>query len=258
MIEQQGNEEVAAGAVLLRLLFLQAALPLGVARLIGAEAVVDDLVVFVDAALGLRALAGGKEGEGGGGEKRGDDVGGAAHAGVRTDQMSLTPASLELFVFLRGADYAGAHMPESPSDVAPERIAARIETLRPDSARLWGTMSLGEMMASCSDHIPVCRGEKAVTSMSVPRLLRPLVKWIFVTRMKPFKPGMKTIKELDPHAAMTKPGEFEEDRQTLLRLVRDRTSKGVVNHPLFGTLNHAEAEDLRLRHLDDHLRQFGV
>ena len=81
----------------------------------------------------------------------------------------------------------------------------------------------------------VCRGEKAVTSVRLPRLLRPLMKWIFVTRRKEFKPGMKTIRELDARAGMTPLTSFDEDRRTLLRLVGDSRGGGVVGHPLFGT-----------------------
>jgi hypothetical protein len=43
--------------------------------LIGAEAIVDDLIVFVDAALHLGLAAAGEDGECGGGEEWGGDLG---------------------------------------------------------------------------------------------------------------------------------------------------------------------------------------
>jgi hypothetical protein len=44
-------------------------------RLIGAKAIVDDLVVLVDAALHLGAAAAGEKGEGCGGQEWGGDLG---------------------------------------------------------------------------------------------------------------------------------------------------------------------------------------
>jgi hypothetical protein len=48
---------------------------LGLVGLVLAEAVVDDFVVLVDAALHLGAAAAGEEREGGGGEEWGGDLG---------------------------------------------------------------------------------------------------------------------------------------------------------------------------------------
>lgn len=140
----------------------------------------------------------------------------------------------------------------------PGEMVERLGRLQATSVPQWGVMTAGEMVVHCADQMRVCRGEKQVTSMSVPRLLRPLVKWIFVTRKKEFRPGMKTIKELDSRAEMTRPTSFEADRGSLVELVEDGREIGVVDHPLFGTLNGQEARELSLRHLDYHLRQFGV
>jgi hypothetical protein len=64
--EDDGNEPaVSVGVLLLDSLL----------RLIGAEAIVDDLVVLVDATLHLGAAAAGEEGEGCGGYEWGGDLG---------------------------------------------------------------------------------------------------------------------------------------------------------------------------------------
>ena len=69
--DDDGDEAaVAVGALLLRALLV---------REVGAELVVDDVVLFVDAALHLGLLAAGEDGERGCGEEWGGDLVGAAH-----------------------------------------------------------------------------------------------------------------------------------------------------------------------------------
>jgi len=83
----------------------------------------------------------------------------------------------------------------NPSD--NKALISRLFQLMPDAQRRWGTMSAGQMLVHCADQLRVSRGEKRVTSLRVPGLLRPLLKWYFVTRLKQFKPNMKTMYELD-------------------------------------------------------------
>ena len=68
MVERQIGDDADA-AVLLLLLG---------AGLVGAEQVIDNLVIFVDATLHLGLMAAGEQGEGGGSEKRCGDLGGVS------------------------------------------------------------------------------------------------------------------------------------------------------------------------------------
>ena len=138
-------------------------------------------------------------------------------------------------------------------------LRARIQTLKPDSPRQWGKMTAGQMVVHCTDQLRVSRGEKAVTSMQIPGFLKPVVKWLLISRMKAFKPGMRTLKELDSEVGMTPPTTFEADRALLLGLLeRDKYSPEGVEHPVFGHLTAQEFGEITWKHLDHHLRQFGV
>ena len=120
-------------------------------------------------------------------------------------------------------------------------------------------MSAGQMLVHCADQLRVSRGEKPVTSVRVPGLLRPLLKWFFITRLKQFKPNMKTMYELDAKGGMTPPVSFATDHATLIRLLSPAGySPGGINHPLFGRLSAQEFGEITWKHLDHHLRQFGV
>jgi hypothetical protein len=138
-------------------------------------------------------------------------------------------------------------------------LIARIRALRPDSPRLWGKMTSAQMLVHCADQLRVSRGDKPVTSVRIPGFLKPLVKWLVVTRLKEFKPGMRTMKELDSQAGMTAPTTFEADRAALLELLEPaRYRPEGVDHPVFGRLNAQEFGEVSWKHLDHHLRQFGV
>lgn len=151
---------------------------------------------------------------------------------------------------------------DSPSFLEPATyaaIGARLAALTPTTPREWGTMSAHQMLVHCADQVRVSTGQKPLTSLRIPRLLRPLLKWLFV-RPGGFKKNMRTMKELDANAAMTAPTEFAADRAALLALLDPAAYAGQtgVDHPLFGYLPTAEFGRLTWLHLDHHLRQFGV
>ena len=120
-------------------------------------------------------------------------------------------------------------------------------------------MTAGQMLVHCADQLRVSRGDKPVTSVRVPSFLKPLMKWYFVSRLRAFKPGMRTLKELDAASGMTALTTFEADRVALLTLLEPaRYDLHGVDHPLFGRLTAREFGEVSWKHLDHHLRQFGA
>jgi hypothetical protein len=138
-------------------------------------------------------------------------------------------------------------------------LISRLFTLMPDAPPRWGTMTAGQMLVHCADQLRVSRGEKRVTSLWVPGLLKPWLKKRFITHFKGFKPGMKTLRELDARRGMTPPVSFAADHATLIRLLAPASySPSGIDHPLFGHLSAREFGEITWQHLDHHLRQFGV
>ena len=149
-------------------------------------------------------------------------------------------------------------MPDFLNDNDNAALVARIQALRPDSARQWGKMSAGQMLVHCADQLRVSTGEKPVTSVRIPGFLKPLVKWLLISRMKEFKRNMRTMRELDSEAGMSAPTTFEADQAALLALLApDRYPATGVSHPVFGHLTAPEFGRVTWQHLDHHLRQFG-
>jgi hypothetical protein len=103
-------------------------------------------------------------------------------------------------------------------------------------------------------------GEQDVT---VPPLgpLRYLIRFVAFTLPVRMPKGVKTAPELDQvGGGGTPPGDFEEDLAVLEHLL-DRyieTGGDLPTHPVWGRMSKGMAGRYAWRHMDHHLRQFGV
>lgn len=137
-------------------------------------------------------------------------------------------------------------------------IRIRIDRLTPQAQRLWGKMDVGQMMAHCSAALEVAVGDKRPPRLFIGRILGPLVKPSYVGP-KPFGKNSPT----DRSFIMTGQKEFNKEKERLLQLI-DRFSEGGLEkctthpHSFFGKLTPEEWGISMQKHLDHHLRQFGV
>jgi hypothetical protein len=140
-------------------------------------------------------------------------------------------------------------------------ILDRIGSLRSDSPRLWGKMSVHQMMCHLTDSYTAGLGEKFVTTKTG-FLQRTIVKWIALYTPLPWPKGVPTLHEMKQGAGGTPPADFEQDRDALVKIVsRFARNPGVSEwhpHPLFGRMNDTEWFRWGYLHADHHLRQFGV
>lgn len=139
-------------------------------------------------------------------------------------------------------------------------LCTRIQALTPEHQRLWGTMSVEQMMAHCSDQIRIAFGELPCKDIST-FFMRNVVKWL-VLYVMPIPKNVKTARELDfKRGGGTPPSaEWEAERQTLLRYVEAlaTTSAPLSAHPAFGSMSQKQWAILSWAHVDYHLRQFGA
>ena len=142
----------------------------------------------------------------------------------------------------------------------PSGLAAmlrRIESLRRDAARAFGTMTAAQMLAHCQQPLRVALGELPLKRMLIGVLFGRMAKKKLLSST-PWKPGMPTAREFLVKEAR----DFETEKQKLLLLVQ-RFGEGGPNtittkpHPFFGPMTPGEWQALQWRHLDHHLRQFG-
>jgi len=138
-------------------------------------------------------------------------------------------------------------------------VKERLQRLRPDSQRQWGKMGPAQMLAHCSASIEMALGDERPPRMMIGRILGPVAKRFTLRDEKPMVRNAQTAKCL-----LVQDGKDFEPERARLALLIDRFAaagpSGCTSHPhfLFGTLTPEEWSRLVYKHLDHHLRQFGV
>ena len=146
----------------------------------------------------------------------------------------------------------------SPSDLVT--IRNRIALLGPADTRLWGSMSVHQMICHVADSFTLLLNQHRGAPIRISRLPTPVLKWFAFKCPMKWPPGVPTLPELDQQrGAGTAPGDFVADRATLLTAL-DRFAANTAPlppHPIFGVLTSSEWMRWGYLHTDHHLRQFG-
>lgn len=137
-------------------------------------------------------------------------------------------------------------------------MLARIDRLQPTSARRWGKMDVAQMCAHCQQPLRVAVGELPLKRSLIGLLFGRMAKKKLLAPA-PWQQGMPTAPEFVVRDAR----DFAKERDALRALVQRFGQRGPAGltqgpHPFFGRLTAAEWQALQWRHLDHHLRQFGV
>jgi hypothetical protein len=140
---------------------------------------------------------------------------------------------------------------------APNRraIEARLGALRTDTTPRWGKMSVDQMLWHVNRALDVALGQFQLPPEKPP-LPKSVMKFIVLTL-----PWMKNA-PTSPHFVAKDRYDFEAERLRCLRLIDmmvQRPLAGVwQDHPFFGPMSGPEVSRLQAKHLDHHLKQFGV
>jgi hypothetical protein len=140
-----------------------------------------------------------------------------------------------------------------------EEVKARLENLRPDSRRLWGTMNAAQAVAHCAAGLELAVGDRRPPRKLVGRIIGGLVKPMALGNDEPMRRNTPTVKDL----VVKDERDLGTERERLRALI-DRFAaagpEGCTTHPhsFFGRLTPQEWAVLMYKHLDHHLRQFGV
>jgi len=141
-------------------------------------------------------------------------------------------------------------------------IKERVNKLTPDSKALWGRMNVAQALAHLQTPMLVAFGELQLEGGVMAFLFGKMAKKQMLED-KPFKKNMPTVKEFK-FTGKNLPGkDFEKEKTILLSYIDRFITKGpgaIVNkkHPFFGPMTEEEWDKLQWKHLDHHLRQFGV
>ncbi|HYJ38693.1 MAG TPA: DUF1569 domain-containing protein [Chitinophagaceae bacterium] len=139
-----------------------------------------------------------------------------------------------------------------------DEVLMRIGRVTADTKPLWGKMNAGQMMAHCQVPVRVSFGEAKLSGRFFGILLGPWIKRVILSD-KPFKKGLPTHKSF----LVTDERNFEIEQGRLKECVQrfydyGKEKIGKFPHPFFGKMTPDEWGTSMYKHLDHHLKQFGV
>lgn len=144
-------------------------------------------------------------------------------------------------------------------DAVRADVLRRLDRLAPETPRRWGRMNAHQMVCHLADLFRFGMGERDGPALGS-RLHHTLVKWWAVTVPLRWPHGFPTARQFDQEREGTPPDVFEADLADLIDLIH-RFSDPLTpldTHPLFGPLKRSEWGRWGFRHVDHHLRQFGL
>ena len=140
------------------------------------------------------------------------------------------------------------------------QVKTRLEKLEPQSGRRWGKMTAPQMLAHCSVSLQWAVGELVPEKGALPtRLMGRLVKPMVFRNEDPLRKNSPTAKSL----IVADERDLGTERDRLSGLIDKFVAGGVAGctrnpHSFFGKMTPQEWAILMYKHLDHHLRQFGV
>ena len=137
-----------------------------------------------------------------------------------------------------------------------QEMIGRIARVQSGAKPLWGKMNAEQMLAHLSESMRMTLGELPTKSKRLPIRYWPLKQLIIY--VFPFPKGTPTAPELLPAESGTVEQRRAELNASIARLAARREDEPFPEHPAFGKLSRRAWGVLAYRHLDHHLRQFGV
>lgn len=136
-------------------------------------------------------------------------------------------------------------------------VCDRIEALTPDAQPVWGRMTVGQMLAHCVEAMRNALGETAQKRQWIGYLIGPLLRASYLSA-RPFR-----SKQVRTPFPVTETKVFATEKARLLQHLQRLHGQGAslcqgAYHPIFGELTPEEWALAQYKHLDHHLRQFGV
>ncbi len=137
-------------------------------------------------------------------------------------------------------------------------IIDRINQLSEQSERQWGKMNVSQMLAHCKEAFKVPLNNKPIPRMFIGRIFG----WLAKAKLHNENPWAKNLPTA-PNFIIKDERNFEKEKTELLELINQFYAvgpDGVGNfpHPFFGKLTKEQWEKSMWKHLDHHLKQFGV
>ena len=142
---------------------------------------------------------------------------------------------------------------------AHQETLVRIDTLTENSVPTWGKMDVAQMVKHCQMPLMVATGKMELSEDIgiLKKMILKLYKPIMYND-KPWPENITTPKDFKITAHYI----FEDERDHLKTIINEFHTKALnmhwPEHPFFGNFNTDQWGKMQFKHLDHHLRQFGV
>ena len=138
-------------------------------------------------------------------------------------------------------------------------VIERINKLNPNSPALWGTMNVGQMLAHCNVTYDMDFTDKYPKPKGMKKFMLKLFVKSIVVGDKPYSKNGRTA----PDFVITDSREFDSEKSKLVDYITKVQELGESHYEgkdshSFGKLNVNEWNNMFYKHLDHHLKQFGV
>lgn len=137
-----------------------------------------------------------------------------------------------------------------------QEIITRIEKLTPESQALWGKMTVDQMLKHCNEAIKVAFNEKDLNIPFIMRLFGSMLRKKVLN--SEFGKNSPTAKEFK----FTENFDLTAVKQDIItnfsRFQAGEKSITCEKHPFWGKMTSEDWNKLMWKHMDHHLRQFGV
>jgi Protein of unknown function (DUF1569) len=138
-------------------------------------------------------------------------------------------------------------------------IISRIQKLTPSSKAKWGKMDAAKMLAHLDLSFRANFGEMILNrDLLLSTIFKPIARKILLGK-KPFLKNMPTDKKLIPKG----PVDFFTEQQKVIEMIRKYATSGpeIISknpHNILGNITPEQSAFISYKHLDHHLRQFGI
>ena len=151
-------------------------------------------------------------------------------------------------------------MSNTINETVKQSFNARMDKLTPDTKGRWGKMTVSQMLAHMNDAFRISLGMKPAIDKS--NFFSHYIMFKAAVYMLPAWPkGEATAPELDQQQQGTPPRDFYTELgflEKMMDVFNEREEAKLKPHPMFGKLSKKQWRDLLVKHLNHHLRQFGV
>ncbi len=144
----------------------------------------------------------------------------------------------------------------------PQTIAdlkTRIQNINSDAQAQWGKMNVYQMLKHCTENEKLMLREKHFSRVFLGRIFGKMALRSNIKDDAPLSKNDPT----HPDLKITGNGDVETEKQLWMSLLDNYLTKKASDyvgfiHPFFGKMNSEQVSRFAYKHIDHHLRQFGV